>query len=104
MRYIVTLLLFLCLINYADSKEMIVVGADWCPYCIKQKNYLSSNPELIKDFDYEYIDVDEHPELVKKLNIRVYPTTFIFDDDHKKVGELRGFTSEKFKQWIKQYE
>lgn len=103
MKYLIFLLLFLIPIK-SDAKELIVVGANWCGYCIEQKKYLENNPEIIEHFTYEYLDIEEHPELIKKLNIKVYPTSFIFDDEHKKVGELRGFTSNKFNEWIKKYE
>ena len=103
MKYIVALLAIL-LSSQCYAKELIVVGADWCSYCVKQKTYIENNPQIIDGFIYEYLDIEEHPELIKKLNIQVYPTSFIFDDNHKKVGELRGFTSEQFNNWIKKYE
>ena len=104
MKYLISLIIALSLVTSVDAKELIVVGADWCPYCVKQKQYMKDNPDVIKNFDMEYLDVDEHPELKSKLNIKVFPSSFIFDDNHKKVGELRGFTAAKFNEWIKRYE
>ena len=104
MKYIISLLIVLCLSTVATAKELIVVGADWCPYCVKQKQYMKDNPDVIKNFDMEYIDVDKNPELRSKLNIKVFPSSFIFDDNHRKVGALRGFTPAKFNEWIKRYE
>ena len=104
MKYIISLLIVLCLSTVATAKELIVVGADWCPYCVKQKQYMKDNHDVIKNFDMEYIDVDKNPELRSKLNIKVFPSSFIFDDNHRKVGELRGFTPAKFNEWIKRYE
>jgi len=104
MKYIISLLIVLCLSTVATAKELIVFGADWCPYCVKQKQYMKDNPDVIKNFDMEYIDVDKNPELRSKLNIKVFPSSFIFDDNHRKVGELRGFTPAKFNEWIKRYE
>jgi glutaredoxin len=104
MKLLISLIIALSLYGVVSAKELIVVGAEWCPFCIKQKQYMKDNPEIIQSFDMQYLDVDEHPELVKKLNIKIYPSSFIFDDNHKKIGELRGFTSQKFKDWIKKYE
>ena len=104
MKYLISLIIVLCLATVVNAKELIVVGADWCPYCVKQKQYMKDNPSVIKNFDMQYLDVDEHPELKSKLNIKVYPSSFIFDNNHKKVGELRGFTPAKFNEWIKRYE
>ena len=104
MKYLISLIIVLSLVTGVDAKELIVVGAEWCPYCVKQKQYMKDNPDVIKNFDMEYLDVDEHPELISKLNIKVYPSSFIFDDNNKKIGELRGFTAPKFNEWIKRYE
>lgn len=104
MKYLISLIVVLFLATVVNAKELIVVGADWCPYCVKQKQYMKDNPDTIKNFNMQYLDVEKHPELKSKLNIKVYPSSFIFDDNHKKIGELRGFTPHNFKEWIKKYE
>jgi len=103
MKLFKLLILLLLSCNTVYAKELIVIGAEWCPYCVKQKQYMEDNPDVIKNFNLEYIDIDEHPELRNKLNIKVYPTSFIFDNN-KKIGELRGFTPYNFKEWLKKYE
>jgi len=103
MKLIVLLIALLFQANDIYAKELIVVGADWCAYCIKQKQYIENNPQIIDGFAYEYINIEEHPELIEKLKLKVYPTSFIFDDEHKKVGQLSGFTITKFNKWIKKY-
>ena len=103
MKLFKLLILLLLSCSTAYAKDLLVVGADWCPYCVKQKQYMKDNPDIIKNFDLEYIDIDEHPELVNKLHIKVYPTSFIFDNN-KKIGELRGFTPYNFTEWLKKYE
>ena len=103
MKLFKLLILLLLSFNTVYAKELIVIGAEWCPYCVKQKQYMEDNPDIIKNFNLEYIDIDEHPELKNKLNIKVYPTSFIFENN-KKIGELRGFTPYNFKEWLKKYE
>lgn len=102
MKYVLAFSL-LSVSNQCLAKELIVVGANWCRYCVEQKQYLQNNPKVIEGFTYEYIDIDKNPELIDKLNIKVYPTSFIFDDN-KKIGELKGFSVNRFKQWINKYE
>ena len=104
MKFIASLIILLWLCDMAYTKELIVVGAKWCPYCTKQQEYIKNNPEVMKNFKYTYMDVDEHPELIHKLDIELYPSSFIFDDDNKKIGELNGFIPKNFKEWIKRYE
>ena len=103
MKLLKLLILLLLSCNTVYAKELMVIGAKWCPYCVKQKQYMKNNPDVIKNFNLEYIDIDEHRELINKLNIKVYPTSFIFDDN-KKIGELRGFTPYNFTEWLKKYE
>lgn len=85
------------------AKDLIIVGAEWCPYCVKQKQFIQNNPDVVVNFDVEYIDADKHPEVVNKLKVKVFPSSFIFDN-HKKIGELKGFTANSFKEWIQKYE
>jgi len=43
-----------------------VYGADWCSYCNKAKSYLD---EL--QIEYNYIDVDDHPNFEADFNREV---------------------------------
>lgn len=104
MKFLVLLMLLLLNCETALAKDLVVVGAEWCAFCVKQKQFIKNNPNVVAKFNLEYIDADEHPEVVNELKVKVFPSSFIFDDNNKKIGELRGFTPTNFKEWIKKYE
>lgn len=104
MKYLTLLILLLLSSNNVFAKDLLVVGAAWCPYCVKLKSHIEQNPEIVKQYDFEYIDIDNHPELKQKFNLDAYPTSFIFDDNKKMLSKFKGFQPNKFNQWLKKYE
>ena len=81
------------------GKELIIFGADWCPACVKLKNFVNSNPKELEGFDIQIIDIDKNPEVKKGLKIRLLPTSVIFDND-KLQSKLEGYTQSNFTNWI----
>jgi thioredoxin-related protein len=57
MKLLISLIIALSLYGVVSAKELIVVGAEWCPFCIKQKQYMKDNPEIIQSFDMQYLVV-----------------------------------------------
>ena len=57
-------------------KKLTIYSKDYCPYCIKTKNLLTS-----LDLEYEEIDITKTPEiimeLVKKSGMRTVPQIFV---------------------------
>lgn len=61
-------------------KTLRVFGAKWCTSC----------KQLVKQLDqrkvvYQYVDIDEEPEMVKAYQIRSLPTSVISDEDNYEV-------------------
>jgi thioredoxin-like negative regulator of GroEL len=85
----------------ASAKELIVLGADWCPSCVKLKQFLQSNPKEIKYLtSIQIVDIDKEPDLKSQLKVRVIPTSFIFDDDGKMLDRKEGFSESGYKSWL----
>jgi thiol-disulfide isomerase/thioredoxin len=103
MKYLMFVIIFFSSIASLEAKELLIVGADWCKYCSKLKTYIANNPELLKNYTVEYLDIDEYPELKSQLKIQSYPTSFIFDDQ-KIVSTLQGFNHQTFTEWLKENE
>lgn len=55
-------------------KEIIVFGASWCSGCSSLKATLSQ-----RDFKFEYVDADEHMDMLGEKGIRSLPTTLILE-------------------------
>ncbi|MCK5660215.1 MAG: thioredoxin family protein [Methanosarcinales archaeon] len=69
--------------------------ATWCGPCRLQHPIIEKMEEEYKDrIEVCVIDVDEHPELSAKYNIRVVPTVIIEKDDVI-LSSFTGVTPEK---------
>jgi glutaredoxin len=50
----------------SDSPAKVTIyGAEWCPPCHTAKAYLKS-----RKVDYEYVNVDEKPELGREIAVK----------------------------------
>lgn len=70
--------------------ELWVFKADWCKPC---RDYeVTLKIAEAKGIKIRRIDIDEHPELMKKHNIRVIPTTLFMEDDEEQDREEGNIT------------
>ena len=65
-----------------ESQRVIVMGADWCPDCLRAKSFLQDN-----DVRFQYVDIETNQWAngkIEELNNgkRVIPTIIISDDIH----------------------
>tara|TARA_R100000278_G_scaffold117578_1_gene97627 strand:- start:1465 stop:1776 length:312 start_codon:yes stop_codon:yes gene_type:complete len=99
---LLTLILFLSC-NTCLGKDLIILGADWCPACIKLKNFIKDNPSVVEKFNVEIIDIDKDPETKNRLKVRLLPTSVIINDNNKVEARLEGYTKQNFINWLKKY-
>lgn len=70
--------------------ELWVFKADWCEPC---RDYeVTLKIAETKGIKIRRIDIDEHPELMRKYNIRVIPTTLFMEDDEEQDREEGNIT------------
>lgn len=101
MRILCSILLFLLLTTTLCAKELVVLGADWCPSCVKLKKFLESNPKEIQYFtSVDIINIDNDPDLKQKLKIKLIPTSFIFNDQGKIESKKEGFSESSYREWL----
>ena len=115
MKYILTLLIFLFVINnhnvfanesiyiddiliakqYAeenDKKLLMIFTADWCKYCEPLNNAIENNIEQInKKYVVCYINFDTNKDLVKKYRVGSIPATIISNGNT--ITRIVGFSS-----------
>lgn len=71
-----------------EGKTIVFVGASWCGPCQNAKNALKTSPltGTLSD-EIIYVDADKHPDVVKQLKVKSFPTTFVYEfKDWKYVG------------------
>lgn len=80
--------------------HILYFTAEWCNPCQRTKPIAEEmNKEGIIKF--QFIDVDDNLDLVKKYEIKSVPT-FILIDDNKEIKRMNGAkTREEFEEFIK---
>ena len=102
MQKIILCLLLFMLPNVCLAKDLLVLGADWCPACVKLKQYLASNGDKV-NFKIEHINIDKNPKMKKRLKVSSIPASFIFDDNGNVQSKKIGFDS-SYTKWLKDNE
>lgn len=73
--------------NVKELKNVVIYTKDHCPFCVRVKNYLTS-----QKVDFKQIRVDEDPktylELQEKTKLRTVPQVFV---DGKFIGSATDF-------------
>ncbi|MBN1851234.1 MAG: thioredoxin family protein [Pirellulales bacterium] len=74
---------------------LLFVTAQNCHFCRKMEQESYGKPQIMttieRNFEAVAIDNSVSPDLVRKLRVRVFPTTFIVAPDGKIVGRIEGF-------------
>lgn len=102
MRKIILCLMLFMLPNVCLAKDLLVLGADWCPACVKLKQYLANNRSKIK-FKVDNVNIDKNPKMKERLKVKSIPASFIFDDDGNLQSTKIGFDS-SYTKWLKDNE
>lgn len=100
MKILSTIICFLLLSSNIFAKELIVITADWCNPCQRLKTFIKENNETIK-YDIDIVDIEQNPEIGKKLKVKLLPTSFIFDDNGKLLTKKEGFEQKSYSLWLK---
>jgi thioredoxin-related protein len=72
----------------ASHRPVIMfVTAKWCQFCHKMENDTFTNPAIARKMQNGFvplwIDADEHPELVEKFKVDMFPAMLFFGADGK---------------------
>jgi thiol-disulfide isomerase/thioredoxin len=64
--------------NKGSSKTILMIGADWCPYCRNAKPHFTRLSKLYSsNINAKYIDVDTQPSIAALYRAKTIPT-FVF--------------------------
>ncbi len=78
---------------------LVYVTMPGCPYCVKMLRQTYRLPEvgrLVSDsFETVYVSRRAHPKLVKKLHIKLYPTTVLVGVNNKVLDVIEGYVDAK---------
>lgn len=84
-----------------DIPILLIFGADWCAYCVKQKRELWANVGILDDIIILSINIDNDPDTAKIYGIRKIPTTVFLKSGNEK-DRKNGYSNlADFKKWLK---
>ena len=70
--------------------KVLKFGAIWCKECLVMKPLWAEVEEEIKELKTEYVDADEHPEILKQYGIKEIPVFIFLDKDDNEIQRLEG--------------
>ncbi len=86
-----------------SGKQILLFSTAWCPDCIILNFYIDQVVEENSDWEFIYIDSDEHPDLARRYNIFGIPS-FVALSDGEVVSDLINKESKPkdvINNWIK---
>ncbi len=87
-----------------DKNVYVLFGADYCSWCIKQKNVLSSNlvSNGLSNYVVCYVDILKEKDLASKYKIKSVPVNMIIDDNENVLKTKVGYMGQvKLLPWIR---
>ena len=73
--------------------KALVFMSNMCPYCIYFKKIVEKLKHKFPEVIFEFVNVEQNPELAEKFDIKVLPTTVLLNGDEV-VGGFMGFVDE----------
>lgn len=74
---------------------LLFIHSDNCRFCVKMEKETFSHPKLAAALataaETVSVHSEDHPELMKRLGVRAYPTTVVISPDGKEIGRVEGF-------------
>jgi len=85
---------------------LIFVTNKCCYYCEKMRTETYGNSVVVDDIQRDFvsasIDSKRYPEIVERLNVRLFPTTVIIGRDGTVIDSMPGYVGpEQFRSWLK---
>ncbi len=82
--------------SQAEGRPILLfVTMENCFHCDRMCQNTYGNKQVLQDLRRSYvlasIDSDRYPNLVRRLNVRLFPTTLIIGPDNKVIDSMRGY-------------
>ncbi|QDU60061.1 Thiol:disulfide interchange protein DsbD [Planctomycetes bacterium Pan216] len=81
--------------NRTNRNVLLQVTATWCHFCERMLEETMSRPEVAEEINANYvpllIDADDHPDIVRRVGIRAFPTTVIIAPSRRIIDRNPGY-------------
>ncbi len=75
--------------------KLLKIGAVWCKECIVMRPTWEEIEAEIPELVTEYYESDEHPDLLKKYDVKDVPTFIFLNKDNKEFLRLEGLKNKE---------
>lgn len=85
-----------------DMPILLIFSADWCAYCNQLKKDMPNLQEIDR-YIVCTIDIETNPELKKKMEIKILPTSVIIDqtNNNNEISRKAGYKTEEYSRWLR---
>jgi len=74
---------------------LMFITMDGCHYCSKMKSRAYTDTDVVRELSSNFVPVrvngPKHPKLIKKLRVRIYPTTVILSPENRVISQISGY-------------
>jgi thioredoxin-like negative regulator of GroEL len=92
--------LLLVALSRVEAAELLIFTADWCGPCQQLKTDIAQNPEIMRDYEWGYVDFDAEKDLVRAYSVKTVPTFFILEG-HNVVRQQSGYRGPgQLRRWL----
>ena len=75
--------------------KILKIGAVWCKECLVMKPMWEEIESEFPELKTEYLESDEHPDLLKKYEVKEIPTFIFLDKDDHEILRLEGLQNKE---------
>jgi len=90
----------------AEKRPLLLyVYSDGCAYCKKMLRDTYSDQSIISEVEQHFVpatvNYSDHPDWVRQLKVRSFPTTVLISSDWEMVDSVEGYMApNRFRQWL----
>ena len=75
--------------------KLLKIGALWCKECIVMNPMWGEIEKEVPELKSEYFESDDHPDLLKKYNVKEIPSFIFLDKDDQEILRLEGLQNKE---------
>lgn len=90
-------------LSESDKKDLLIIfGASWCKHCVRMKNDIQSNENIVQDTIVCYLDIEKNKEVASEYRVKNIPD-YILLKNKVEVKRRVGYENiKKFAKWLKE--
>jgi thioredoxin 1 len=84
----------------ANAAELLIFTADWCGPCQLFKADIKTEPDILENYEWGYVDFENEKELSAVYSVTTVPTFLILENNAVIVRRVGYRGPEDLKSWL----